>query len=134
MNRARRYATAVLGVTLLAGCSPGPTDVDAATSRQMQTVVEEIATSASGADYTTAVAKLDSLQSRLDQALAAGQVGSQRGAQIQTAIGQVRADLEALSRTPTASPTSPATVTPRSNPDNSATSGASTRHKGKSKG
>lgn len=130
MNRAGRYATAVLGMTLLAGCSPGPADVDAATSRQMQTVVQEIATSASGADYTTAAAKLNSLQSRLDQALAAGQVGSQRGAQIQAAIDQVRADLSALSHTPTAPPTSPVTVAPRPYPDSS----ASTKHRGKGKG
>jgi hypothetical protein len=133
MRAVRRFVAAALGVCLLTGCSVGSADVDSTTSHQMQAVVEQIAGSASGGDYPTAVTKLDSLQVRLDQASAAGQVGSRRGAQIQAAIDQVRADLSALVQTPTPTPASPTAVTPGPSPDSGATTGGSGKHRGKGK-
>ena len=125
MNRTKSYAAALLTASLLAGCSVGAADVGKNTSIQMQAGVKEIAVSAASADYPAAVVKLDALQSQLDQALAARQVGGARGAQIQAAIDQVRADLGALVLARAQALATPPPITPGPSPDTAkATSGS----------
>jgi hypothetical protein len=134
-HRSRSIAV-LLGVSLLSGCAVGSTDVGTTASSQMQAAVTAIADSAAGGDYPAAVSKLDGLQSRLDQALADSQVGSSRGAQIQAAIDQVRADLTALVEpaAPSAASPSPTAVAPVPGPGSGAASSGNAKHKGKGKG
>lgn len=133
MSGARRFAAALVGMSLLVGCSAGAPDISTTTSSELQAAVQEIGTSAAAGQFASAVARLDNLQSRLDEALAAGQVGRDRGAQIQAAIDQVRADLGALVQTPVQAPTSSPTATATPSPDSTKPSAGNGKHKGKSK-
>lgn len=116
MSGLRRFAASVIGMSLLVGCSSGAPDIATTTSSELQAAVQDIGTASAAGHYAAAVTLLDTLQSRLDQALAAGQVRADRGAQIQAAIDRVRGDLGALVQAPaqgsSASPTPTATPSP----------------------
>ena len=133
MNGAQRGAAALLVVSLLAGCSAGATDIDQETSTQMQGAVQEIAVTAEGGDYGAAVVRLNALQAQLDQSLQAGRVGGARGVQIQTAIDQVRADLDAIIRMPVRASDSPSTRAPPPSPDSGKATGDSGKPKERQK-
>ncbi|PVU84300.1 hypothetical protein DDP54_00110 (plasmid) [Cellulomonas sp. WB94] len=113
MTGVRLCTAAVIGVALLVGCGSGAPDIAATTSSELQSAVHDIGTAAAAGDYTAAMTLLDTLQSRLDQGLAAGQVTADRGVEIQSALDKVRGDLGALveTSTPTASPSPTATAT-----------------------
>ena len=128
MTAAKRCAVAILAVGLLSGCSAGASGISDATSIQMQAAVKAIAVSASRGDFPAAAVELDDLQSRLDRALAAGEVGGDRGAQIQSSIDQVRADLGTLVR-----PVPTPTVSSAPSPAPAPTSTAKGKPKGKGK-
>jgi ribosomal protein S20 len=129
VSGARRFAATLVGVSLLVGCSPGAPDIATTTSSQLRAVVQEIDTAAAAGHYAAAVALLDTLQSRLDQALAAGQVGADRGGQIQAAIDKVRGDLGALVQPSTPAPSPTATATP--SPVTTKAGAGAGKHKGK---
>ena len=118
MNGVRTFTATVVGMSLLVGCAPRAPDIAAPTSSELQAAVQDIGTAAAAGRYAAAVTLLDTLQSRLDQALAAGQVRADRGAKIQAAIDRVRGDLGALVAVPapvpmrSASPTASATPAP----------------------
>ena len=118
MTSLRRFTAAIVGMSLLVGCASGAPDIAATTSSELQAAVQDIGTAAAAGRYAAAVTLLDGLQSRLDQALAAGQVRADREAQIQAAINRVRGDLGALVAAPapipmsSASPTASATPAP----------------------
>ena len=75
-----------------------------------------VAVSAAGGNDAAALSALDGLQSQLDRYLADGQVGADRGAQIQTSIDQVRADLVTLATPPAPAPVASPTVSPGPSP------------------
>ena len=101
MRRLTAAAVALaLGASILAGCTPAPTALSPQVSTDMQSAVVAVAESAAAGDPTTALARLDELQQRLDAALAAGDVTQERAAAIQSAIDAVRAGLQ-----PTPAPT-----------------------------
>ncbi len=114
MNGVRRCTATVVGMSLLVGCGSGAPDIAATTSSELKAAVQDIGTAAASGRYAAAVTLLDTLQSRLDQALAAGQVTSDREAQIQAAIDRVRGDLGALvpATAPSASPAASTTPSP----------------------
>ena len=118
MNGVRTFTATVVGMSLLVGCASRAPDIAAPTSSELQAAVQDIGTAAAAGRYAAAVTLLDTLQSRLDQALAAGQVRADRGAKIQAAIDRVRGDLGALVAVPapvpmrSASPTASATPAP----------------------
>jgi hypothetical protein len=131
VSGARRFAATLVGVSLLVGCSPGAPDIATTTSSELQAAVQEIGTAAAAGHYAAAVALLDTLQSRLDQALAAGQVGADRGGQIQAAIDKVRGDLGALVKTSTQAPSPSPTATATPSPVNTKAGAGDGKHKGK---
>lgn len=133
MKGVRRCVAAVVGVSLLVGCSTGTSGIDTTTSGEMQATVLAIAVSAATGAYPAAVTQLDGLQSRLDQALSTGQVGRDRGARIQAAIDQVRADLGGLVPMPVPVPSSSPTVAAAPSPDSAKPSASISKHKAKSK-
>ncbi|MGV8977748.1 MAG: hypothetical protein ACOH17_06875 [Cellulomonas sp.] len=123
MKGVRSFTATFVGMCLLAGCASSAPDISATTSNELQATVQEIGAAAAAGHHTAAVTLLDTLQSRLDHALAAGRVSGDRGVQIQSAIDQVRDDLGALVAAPAPVPTqstSPAasdTATPVSTKD-----------------
>ncbi|HEX5333556.1 MAG TPA: hypothetical protein VFW79_13015 [Cellulomonas sp.] len=129
----RRFAAAVVGVALLSGCASGASDIAATTSSELQAAVQDVGTAAAAGHYAAAVTLLDTLQSRLDQALTAGQVGADRGAKIQAAIDRVRGDLGALAaaQPPASSPTPTAKATPAPAPATTKPDAGPGKHKGK---
>jgi hypothetical protein len=127
----RRFAASVIGMSLLVGCSPGAPDIATTTSSELQAAVQEIGTAAAAGHYAAAATLLDTLQSRLDQALAAGQVGAARGGQIQAAIDKVRGDLGALVPTSTQAPSPSPTATATPSPVNTKAGAGDGKHKGK---
>jgi len=129
VSGARRFAATLVGVSLLVGCSPGAPDIATTTSSELQAAVQEIGTAAAAGHYAAAVALLDTLQSRLDQALAAGQVGAARGGQIQAAIDKVRGDLGALVQTSTQAPSPSPTATATPSPVNTKAGAGDGKHK-----
>jgi ribosomal protein S20 len=95
MRRLTAAAAALaLSAAILAGCAPGPTALSSQVSTDMQSAVVAVAESAAAGDPTTALARLDELQQKLDAALAAGDVTAERAAAIQSAINAVRTDLQ----------------------------------------
>jgi hypothetical protein len=116
MNGVRSFTATIVGMSLLVGCASGAPDITATTSSELQAAVQDIGTAAAAGRYAAAVTMLDTLQSRLDQALAAGQVRADREAQIQAAIDQVRGDLGALVAAPTPVPTPSASPTASATP------------------
>ncbi|BDV31909.1 hypothetical protein [Microbacterium terricola] len=112
----RRAAASLVAIALavtLAACGTAPVDLARSASSVMQDSVVSVAEAAAEGDLATAVAQLDELQQRLDQAIADGDVSAVRAGAIQASIDAVRADLEAAaapepSATPT--PAAPATV------------------------
>jgi hypothetical protein len=109
----RGIRTAVLAGILtftMAGCSPS--DLSAATADDLQVSVVSIADAAAAGDTATALAAVDGLQQQLTAALDAGTVRAERGARIQAALDQVRADLQALVPTPTPEPSEEAPTAP----------------------
>lgn len=131
MSGARRFAATLVGVSLLVGCSPGAPDIATTTSNELRAVVQEIDTAAAAGHYAAAVALLDTLQSRLDQALAAGQVAAARGGQIQAAIDKVRGDLGALVQPSTPAPSPSPTATAKPSPVTTKPGAGPTKHRGK---
>ncbi|MHB1490811.1 MAG: hypothetical protein ACYCTH_09985 [Cellulomonas sp.] len=111
MTRPWRGVAVILAMGVLSGCSVGASGIGDPAASQLQATVKEVAVSAAGGDYAAAVAKLATLQSQLDRYLADGQVGGDRGAQIQTSIDQVRADLGVLLTPPAPAPVASPTVT-----------------------
>ena len=131
MSGLRRFAASVIGMSLLVGCSSGAPDIATTTSSELQAAVQDIGTASSAGHYAAAVTLLDTLQSRLDQALAAGQVGADRGGQIQAAIDKVRGDLGALVQTSTPAPSPSPTATATPSPATTKAGAGSGKHKGK---
>ena len=131
MSGARRFAATLVGVSLLVGCSSGAPDIATTTSSELKAAVQQIDTTAAAGHYAAAVALLDTLQSRLDQALAAGQVAGARGGQIQAAIDKVRSDLGALVQPSTPAPSTPPTATAKPSPVTTKPGAGPTKHKGK---
>ena len=119
----RRARCAAVGILLLTGCSGASGDLAGTTATPMQASVVAIADSVARHDLTGAVEQLDALQSRLDLAVANGQVGATRAAQIQAAIDRVRGDLATLDASSTPAPAA----------SRSATSTSGSEHPGKSK-
>ncbi len=130
MTRAWRGVAALLAMAVLAGCSVGSAGIGEPAASRMQATVKEIAVAAAGGGYPAALTTLDGLQSQLDRYLADGEVGADRGAQIQTSIDQVRADLETLATPPVPAPV----ATPTAGPGPSPVHGATGKPKGKPKG
>ncbi len=117
MTRLGRGVAAVLAVVVLSGCSVGSSDIGDPAAHQMQAAVKDVAVSAASGDDVAALARLSDLQSLLDRYLADGQVGGDRGAQIQTSINQVQADLRTLATPPpTPAPVVSPTITPGPSP------------------
>lgn len=133
MRGVRRLAATVAGVSLLVGCSAGAPAISSTASSELQAGVREISVSAAAGQYAAAVTQLDGLQSRLDKALVAGQVGRDRGAQIQAAINHVRADLGALVQTPTQVPSASPSATATPIPDSTKPSAGDGKRKVKGK-
>ena len=130
MTRLGTRVAAVLAVVVLSGCSVGSSGVSNPAASQMQAAVKEVAVSAAGGDYAAAGVRLATLQALLDRYLADGQVGGDRGAQIQTSINQVQADLRTLANpTPTPAPV----ASPAASQSPSPAHGGTDRSKGKPK-
>jgi hypothetical protein len=92
----RRLAVLVLAAVLsggLAGCAPAPELSDSAATG-LQVSVQLVAAKAAAGDPAAAVAELDALQSKLDAAVAGGDVVDERSVEIQAKIDAVRADLQ----------------------------------------
>jgi hypothetical protein len=92
----RRLAVLVLAAVLsggLAGCAPAPELSDSAATG-LQASVQLVAAKAAAGDPAAAVAELDALQSKLDAAVAGGDVVDERSVEIQAKIDAVRADLQ----------------------------------------
>jgi hypothetical protein len=89
---------AALGLAALTGCASP--DVDDASSAALQTLVSEVGTTAAASDIAGALARLDAVQAKLDEAKASGDVTTERARTIQGFIDLVRADLQALVPTP----------------------------------
>jgi hypothetical protein len=114
--RMRAGAVAVvLAVGLgLSGCVAGSVDITAETGEQLQSTVLAVADQAAAGDSAGALATLDALQARLDEAVAAGDVSAERAAAIQQAIDLVRADLQPVTTpepVPEPEPAAPVEVT-----------------------
>ncbi|MBI9114860.1 hypothetical protein [Sanguibacter suaedae] len=93
--RGGALATVLLGALLLGGCTQGSaSDLDAATAAQLQEAVVLVAHAAADGEHEQALAELDALQRELDLATAGGRVSGARPARIQTALDDVRAELE----------------------------------------
>jgi hypothetical protein len=93
MRRLLRASLAVaVTAALLTGCAAAP-DVSAGAAEDLQASVQQVATLASTGDHPSALAELDTLQSRLDAAVADDEVSDERSASIRAAIELVRADL-----------------------------------------
>ena len=116
MTHVTRGVAAVLAMGVLAGCSVGSAGIGEPAASRMQATVKEVAVSAAGGNDAAALSALDGLQSQLDRYLADGQVGADRGAQIQTSIDQVRADLVTLATPPAPAPVASPTVSPGPSP------------------
>ena len=116
MTHVTRGVAAVLAMGVLAGCSVGSAGIGEPAASRMQATVKEVAVSAAGGNDAAALTALDGLQSQLDRYLADGQVGADRGAQIQTSIDQVRADLVTLATPPAPAPVASPTVSPGPSP------------------
>lgn len=102
-------ATVLVGVALLTGCAGSASGVHAS----LQGDVVEIAEHAAAGDADAALAALDALEQRVDDALLAGDIDAKRALAIRDAIAAVRADLEqAATPAPTPSETTPATEAP----------------------
>jgi hypothetical protein len=92
-GRLTRVVFIALLVGTLAGCAPTP-DIGDDTARSLQASVQKVSALAAADDPQAAIAELDALQSALDAAVTAGDVGSDRSATVQKAIDLVRTDLE----------------------------------------
>jgi uncharacterized membrane protein YdfJ with MMPL/SSD domain len=94
LMRARwALAAAVLAAVLgLAGCAAGEA-YPAATARQLQSGVQEVAATVATRDYAGAIAKLDALQTRADAAQKEGDLDHARYLAVSRSIAAVRADL-----------------------------------------
>ena len=90
-----RRAIAALGVAavlVFSGCSADDGYSDA-TAQSMQEAVLAVTQASSDGDWEAAQHALDDAAARLDDAIAAGEISSERAAEIATAIAEVRADL-----------------------------------------
>lgn len=131
----------VLCVGVLAGCTPAPSSLSPELSSELQQGVVAVAESASAGDAATALVRLDELQQRLDAAVTAGDVSTQRATAIQSAIDAVRADLQPAPL-PSVDPAPQPTVDPgvtdegndNSGPGNNNGNGDDDKGKGKGKG
>jgi hypothetical protein len=131
----------VLCVGVLAGCNPAPSSLSPELSSELQQGVVAVAESASAGDAATALVRLDELQQRLDAAVTAGDVSTQRATAIQSAIDAVRADLQPAPL-PSVDPAPQPTVDPgvtdegndNSGPGNNNGNGDDDKGKGKGKG
>lgn len=105
MSVQRRLSLAAIGLILalvLAGCAPAP--YDPATANQLQSDVLGISRAAAEGDWEGASAGLDRVVTAVQQAAAAGRIGSDRLQSILAAVADVRADLQheiAVSPSPT---------------------------------
>ena len=133
----------VLCAAVLAGCTPAPSSLSPELSSELQRGVVAVAESASAGDAATALIRLDELQQRLDAALTAGEVSTQRAASIQSAIDAVRSDLQpaplpSVEPEPAPQPTVDPGVTDEgddnSGPGNNNGNGDDDKGKGKGKG
>lgn len=130
-----------LCVGVLAGCTPAPSSLSPELSSELQQGVVAVAESASAGDAATALVRLDELQQRLDAAVTAGDVSTQRATAIQSAIDAVRADLQPAPL-PSVDPAPQPTVDPgvtdegndNSGPGNNNGNGDDDKGKGKGKG
>ena len=85
-------AAVIAAVLGLAGCATGET-YPAATSRQLQSGVQEVAATVATRDYAGAIAKLDALQAQTDAAQKNGDLDHARYLAVTRSIAAVRADL-----------------------------------------
>ncbi|MBF4461381.1 MULTISPECIES: hypothetical protein [unclassified Rathayibacter] len=104
MKRAR-VAAVLVSALMLAGCSASDPSIQAGTAQTLDDAVVAVAERAAADDYTGALRELDSLQSALDQAVAAATISAERASLVQARVDTVRADLEgAIGATPGPSP------------------------------
>lgn len=103
MNRVRQLmiAAPIAAAIVLAGCTGTTGDLAAGTATSMQQSIELIAERAAASDIAGALAELDALQVRLEQARSAGTIGAERAERVQQRIDLVRADLQTLAAQPT---------------------------------
>ena len=85
-------AAVIAAVLGLAGCATGEA-YPAATARQLQSGVQEVAATVATQDYAGAIAKLDALQARADAAQKDGDLDHARYLTVSRSIAAVRADL-----------------------------------------
>ncbi|HEY5222367.1 MAG TPA: hypothetical protein VIJ18_04855 [Microbacteriaceae bacterium] len=104
LRMSRALAAVIVGVALLAGCTPQQPDFDAKTAEGLQATVLQIGDRASIGDFNGALTELNDLQTELRQDTAAGTVTGDRSTRIQAAIDLVRKDVEAKIPTPAPTP------------------------------
>lgn len=94
--RAAASASVLAIVLALAACAGPPPGLAGPAGRDMQQTVTAIAEHAAAGDAAAALAELDALQQRLDDARAADDITADRAALVQRSIDLVRADLEVV--------------------------------------
>lgn len=104
-------AGAILTAALLAGCANASTDIRPDTAAKLQDRLQTVARSAADNDVPAAKSELDGLAGAVATAAANGELSAGRRQDIQNAIDLIRADLTAMTTTPTLSP-APASQTP----------------------
>lgn len=87
-------APALALVLVLGGCAQAETDLSAAASGRLQTLVVSVAQTAATGDFASALVQLDALQAELVSAREQGDVSEERASSIQASIDAVRADLQ----------------------------------------
>lgn len=119
MKRLRTFAVTVVvaGALVLSGCAAPTSDLAAGTAATMQQSVELIAERAAAGDIAGALAELDALQARLDEAEGAGTIGAERAGRVQQRIDLVRTDLLALAAQPVPTTTPVPTDEPNEAPE-----------------
>lgn len=90
-------SAALLAVALVfSACASPDAGLSGTAGRDMQATVVAIAEHAAAGDAAAALAELDALQKRLDDARAADDITADRAALVQRSIDLVRADLDAV--------------------------------------
>lgn len=94
--RKRLTLTVAAGLLLLlplTGCTADRVDLHAATAEILQAEILKITEASAAGDFASAQSLLTAMQANLRTAAAAGQVGAERSAAIQSAINLVQGDL-----------------------------------------
>ncbi|MCU1546317.1 MAG: hypothetical protein JWP30_1417 [Homoserinimonas sp.] len=87
--------SATVMALILTGCGQTQPDYDPAAAKQLQAQVHAVTTSASSADYSSALAALDELDLQLKNALARKEITQARYDSILSSAASVRSDIEA---------------------------------------